>query len=391
MSRRRGGRSTARFGDCMSPGKKVVLSLVVAVPLAAGAAVYFVGVEEVTRALQQAGVKAFLLVGAVLYALMAAQAAAWARLEREAGYKPRYRTLLASTVVAMAGNIIMPSAHLGGEPAKILYAGRNTGIPYTRLAGTVLLCKYIEAMSFVLFFALGAVATLIGLRHELLEQDGAGRALGIAIIVVTLVAMVVCAVMWLGLARRWMPLTGAVWALEKLGIRRPFMAGLRKRALRMELWASHMFRQERRAVVPAFGWYLLTHILMFFRPFVFFYLGWDRNLSVAQLGLLFLASQVMLAIQFMPSGLGTLDGGMLSVAAIGGMGLDPAWMVAYLFCIRFWDATVVLLGMMLAARTGIGLFRKGPKKDEIASGTETGEVGQDGGGLPEVPEEALRG
>ncbi len=345
----------------MSPARKVILSLCLSAMLLA-AAIFFIGAKETLTAVWQTGWAAFATIGVTMFALMTFQALAWARLEREIGFHPRFRTLLSSTIVAMAGNIIMPSAHLGGEPAKILYAGRNTGIPYTRLAGTVLLCKYIEALSFVLFFALGAAATLVGLRHVLLAQGAAGRMLGIGIIIVTCVALALCAIMALALARRWTPLTAIVAVIARLGLRRAFFKKLRHRSVRMELWAARVFRQERRAVLPAFCWYLLTHIMMFIRPLLFFYLGWGVGLNLPELSLLFLASQVMLSLQFMPSGIGTLDGGIVSVVAIAAMPLSVPQCAAFLLCIRFWDAVVVVLGMALAARTGMGLFRKPASK-----------------------------
>ena len=51
-------------------------------------------------------------------------------------------------------------------------------------------------------------------------------------------------------------------------------------------------------------------------------------------------------------------GHKVSVVALASMPLSLAQCAAFLLCIRFWDATVVLLGLVLAARTGIGLFRK---------------------------------
>jgi hypothetical protein len=100
---------------------------------------------------------------------------------------------------------------------------------------------------------------------------------------------------------------------------------------------------------------------MFVRPLVFFYLGWKVKLSLAELGVLFIVGQMMLTVQFLPSGLGTMDGGIISVVALTGMALTVPQCAAFLLCVRFWDAVVVLLGMMLAARTGVGLFRKETK------------------------------
>ena len=80
---------------------------------------------------------------------------------------------------------------------------------------------------------------------------------------------------------------------------------------------------------------------MFLRPLVFFYLGWQIRLDPAELGLIFLTSQILLAVQLVPSGAGTLDGGLLAVVAIAGIHISVPQCTAFLLCIRFWDAAVV--------------------------------------------------
>jgi uncharacterized membrane protein YbhN (UPF0104 family) len=97
---------------------------------------------------------------------------------------------------------------------------------------------------------------------------------------------------------------------------------------------------------------------MFARPMVFFLLGWQIHLSLPQLGLIFLASQLLLAVQLVPSGIGTLDGGLLAVVALAGMAITVPQCAAFLLCLRFWDAAVVFTGAALAAHAGVGLFRQ---------------------------------
>jgi uncharacterized protein (TIRG00374 family) len=338
----------------MKLARKMTISLVGSALLLA-AVVYFVGPRETAKAAWEAGLPAFLTIGAILFALMCFQAAAWAALERRHGHRVAYRTLLSATIVAMAGNIITPASHMGGEPGKIIYAGRKTGIGYTELAGTVLLCKYIEAMSFVLFFAFGAIAALVGLRDVLFRPPN--LFLGVAILAVAGVVLALGAALWVSLSRKWVLLSAVVAVVARLRIRPAFFEKLRERTLRMELQASGMFRAEGGAIGPAFCWYLLTHVAMFARPAVFFFLGWHIRLSVAQLGLIFLASQLMLAVQLMPSGIGTLDGGLMAVVAVAGMAITVPQCEAFLLCIRFWDAAVVVTGAVLAGHAGVGLFR----------------------------------
>ena len=338
----------------MTLTRKAAIGVATAVVLL-GLLVFLVGARSTVQALWQTGWPAFATVGATLFGLMACQAAAWSRLEREAGDRIGYWTLLASTIVAMAGNVVLPSAHLGGEPAKILYAGKRAGVAYTRVAGIVLLCKYLEAMSFVAFLAFAAAATLGGLRGVLLGPRH--WPFGVGIIIMTALAIVMCGIMWLALARRWTPLAALVGACGRLGIGRAFFMSLRQRSVRMELGASRVFREERRAVAPAFVWYVFTHAALFVRPGLFFWFGWGTRLNLAELSLLFVAGQLMLMVQFMPSGIGTLDGGTISVVALAGMAVTVPQVTAFLLCVRFWDALVVLLGMALAGRMGIGLFR----------------------------------
>ena len=93
-----------------------------------------------------------------------------------------------------------------------------------------------------------------------------------------------------------------------------------------------------------------------FKPLAFFYLGWQTRLGWAELGLIFLTSQVLLAVQLTPSGVGTLDGGMFAMLAVAGIAITRPQCAAYLLCIRFWDVAVVATGGLLAARAGARLF-----------------------------------
>ena len=176
-------------------------------------------------------------------------------------------------------------------------------------------------------------------------------------------ALVLGGVLWISLRRRWTPLAALVDLVARLRIKRAFFETLRGRAIRMELQASQMFREEGGAVLPAFLWYLATHIALFLRPLAFFYLGWRLCLGPAELGLIFLTSQILLAVQLVPSGAGTLDGGLLAVVAIAGLSISVPQCTAFLLCIRFWDAAVVLTGAFLAARMGMGLLRQNGKPE----------------------------
>jgi uncharacterized protein (TIRG00374 family) len=345
----------------LSLAKKMALSIVAAIILLA-VVVFLAGARETFEAAWQAGPLAFLATGVLLFLMMFFQAAAWRSLERRRGSNIPYRTLLAATIVATAGNILTPASHLGGEPAKIIYAGRRSGISYTRLAGSVLLCKYVEAMSFVVFLGFGTLLALLGFHGVLFSPPN--LPLGIAIATLSAAALGVGVLIWIALARRWTPLTSLVGLAVRLRIKRAFFERMKGRALRMELQASAMFREEGGALVPAFLWYFAAHTALFCRPLTFFYLGWWLRLDPAELGLIFLTSQILIAVQLVPSGAGTLDGGLLAVVAIAGVGISVPQCTAFLLCLRFWDAAAILVGAALATRMGIGLVRQRGKDED---------------------------
>jgi len=335
---------------------KLIVSVIASLVLLA-VMVFFVGFERTLEAARQVGMPAVLSLGTLMGLFVVFQAAAWQALNRTVGHRVRFRTLLAASTVGVAGNMLTPSTYLGGEPGKLLYIGRRTGLPYEELAGTVLLLKYVEALSFLLFVAAGTVLALTGMEDVLL---GANLPLGVTMIVVAAVALGAVAALWVSLARQWRPLTVLAGWVARLGVFRHFFTRLRVRLRRVEDQASGVFRRERSMVIPAFVLFLLTLVTIYLKPLLFFWLGWGVVLSPAELGLIFLTCQVLLAVQLTPAGVGTLDGGLFGMLALTGIAITNPQCAAYLLCLRLWDGIIVASGGVLAARVGLGLFSTPP-------------------------------
>ncbi len=344
---------------------KLAISAIASVVLLAGV-IWYVGFDETLNAVLETGLLAFLLIGFVVALLAVLQALAWSILARAAGCRMPMSVLIKATVVGQAGNILTPSTYLGGEPVKVIYAGRKTGLGYQKIAGTVLLGKCLEALSFLLFLGIVAIAAAIAFRDVLFQP--ANLALGITEVVVATVALSLSIVLWVSLWRTWAPLTGLVRLLSKTKLFPHFFRNLRIRTLRVERQVSQVFREEGSAVVPAFCMYMLGHIVIFLKPLAFFYLGWRIGLNVAELSLIFMTCQVLLAVQLTPSGVGTLDAGMFGILAVAGIAISQPRCAAFLLCLRFWDAVHVAVGAILAARAGAGFFSpRGPLVDDDTS------------------------
>ena len=95
-------------------------------------------------------------------------------------------------------------------------------------------------------------------------------------------------------------------------------------------------------------------LALFLKPALFFYLGAGITLDVKQLCLLFVVGQALLAFQLTPSGAGVLDAGLIGAFALMDFpGPDPLpKCMAFLLCLRLWDAVTVGVGALLGARRG---------------------------------------
>ncbi len=314
-----------------------------------------VGFQRTLAAVGQAGVWAFVAVGVLTALALVLQAAALAALNRPIGHRVPFLTLVEGMVVALAGNVLTPTSHLGGEPFKVAYIGRMRGLPYQEVAGTVLLSKYLELLSFILLFGFSTAVAALGYAGVLFHPPYTG--VGVAMLVLAGALLGVFGVLWVALTRRWRPLTRVVSTLALIRPLRRRVVRLRRRAIEMEDQVSRVFCEEGRVWMAGFGLMLASHAAMFIKPLAFFLLGARLRLGVGDLGLIFVASQLLLSVQFTPSGVGMLDAGLIGTFALLRVGesqcmVGEAQCMAYLLCLRLWDAVAVGLGALLAARVG---------------------------------------
>ena len=340
--------------------------LVIAVTVAIFATVvYFVGFDETLAEIANAGVIPFLAVGGLYLIFIILQAESLAVLSRPLGHKIAFRNLLEATTAGLATNFVTPSTYLGGEPVKVLYIGNRTGLPYGEVTGTIVLGKYLEAFSFVFFLIINIVVATVMFRDILFSQ--AHIAIGISLLVIGLLGILLSSSILYFLLRHRKPLTAIVCFLARPGWFRRFFARLRSRCEDMETQVSTIFIEEGRASVLAFLLYFTTHIALFMRPLLFFGLGWNIGVSFELLCLIFIASQLLLAVQVTPSSVGVLDGGLIGVIMLVGgeeVGISKSMTVAYLLCLRVWDALIIAGGACIAGRAGLGLLSSGKKGQE---------------------------
>jgi uncharacterized protein (TIRG00374 family) len=335
------------------------LTLLLVVSAAALAAIlHYVGFQTTAQAVRQAGLAAFAIVGLDLAALLALQAASLAALSRPIEHRVPSPTLFNAVTVGMGANVLAPSAYLAGEPVKVVYIARKAGLPYAEVTGTIVLAKYLTALSFVLFFGVSTVVAAASYRDLLFRPPYLAG--GITLVVLATALLALCVILWLALSRRWCPLTRLVGLLAWVRPSSGFLARLRDRTREMEQQVARVFHEERRAARGAFALIALSHVVIFVKPGLFFLLGWGIGLSLGELSLLYVAGQALLAFQATPSGAGTLEAVLLGTFALLNAGVAHAQVMAYALCLHFWDGAVLAAGALLASRVGIGILSRRP-------------------------------
>jgi uncharacterized protein (TIRG00374 family) len=325
-----------------------IVSSIVALVLL-GVVVIVIGPAETGRAMRRAGPTAFLAVGGIQATIVLLQALAWGRICRADGLDLPFRTLACGTVVGQAVNIVTPSGYLGGEPVRVIYVGRVTDGRYQRLAGTVVLTKACELLSFVLLFSVCAGIVGLGYRESLAR--GSHTAAGVSLLALALGLLVLGLAVWVSLWKGARPLTAILSMVAALlpGIRS--LRALRDRCRAMEDEVVRLFAEKPRETRQALGLLLATHGLMLSRPAVFFLLSAASALTLPEVCLVFVVGQAFFALQVTPSSVGTLDAGLLSVFALAGLSVPDG--MAFLLCVRLWDAVTVAAAAWIAARSGI--------------------------------------
>ncbi len=344
----------------MSRAVRTVLMILVSIGILIGV-VAWVGFEDTIDKIGQAGFTPFLALAVIQLAIVLLQTLGWGILNRQVKLEVSPKVLFEANLVGYAVNVITPSAYLGGEPAKVLYAGRKTGLSYTKLAGTVVLAKYMEAISFFLFFTTSTIIALITYRDEIFSPDYI--AVGLVLMILGTVLLVVCIALWLSLIHRGRPLTYLVGLISLVRRRARFFARLRNRTRKMEDQVNEVFNEHGRAAFRVFGVFLFAHIIVFLRPAIFVILADGNWLNLGEIVLLAVAAQGLLAFQLTPGSVGTLDGGMLGVFSL--LELEPTTCMALLLFTRFFDGVIVGFGLYLGGKVGAGMLAGRPKGEEV--------------------------
>lgn len=274
----------------------------------------------------------------------------WQVLLRGAGIPVRWRQVLSPMLAASAIAYITPSAYLGGEPMRVYWLARRTGVSMARITATVMVERLFAGISLLAFAAMGGFFAV--LSPAVPWTDKGALALGLGLMGVALALGVV------SFARNLRWLSRFFWALARVIRWRGTLARLAQSAAEMENQIYQVFAHRLGHALVSLFLQIVTVFLTYIRPQVFFFFTKQTLFTFPQLSLFFTLNVFISAFLWVtPGGLGLTDGGRAGVFKL--LGITMASAFAYNILFRFVEMLQVGLGLYLLVRQGLLRWQRG--------------------------------
>jgi uncharacterized protein (TIRG00374 family) len=272
----------------------------------------------------------------------------WHLLMRSVGIPVRFGTSVASFLMGRACNLISPMSYFGGESVRTVHIAAVSGSPKRQVLATIVVSEFQMLAGLTLFTLLGLGIAAGGSRLEGIRLAWAMTGgIGIALFLMVLLGLS------LGEAR---PTVRILDLLIRCRIFPRSLAAVRESAIGMEQMIRSMFVERRSVFLLSQLASLLSPVLQFFRPTLFFALlgrqgpGADFP-TLSELSVFFALSQLLFMLPSTPGGLGVYEGGVIGL--FGLLGWEPADGAAYGLLLRLDDVVYVLFSFGFVARFGM--------------------------------------
>jgi uncharacterized protein (TIRG00374 family) len=251
-------------------------------------------------------------------------------------------------------NFFFPSAHMGGDPVKMVYIARVAGVTKRRVLGTIVASKMQELAA--LIFLMVAAAVYFALKSDMLSRVNKVLLLvGVGILGVAL------ALLFAGFMFNWRPTVRLLRTLARMGI-------APRRMVRLSHWAEDMERIVHATLVRRWKSSLVAQLVVsisavsiVIRPFFFYHFlhlaPGMRRVDLADCAIIYVIVNFLNTVSFIPGGLGLMEGGIVGYFHNAGLGDYNG--AALQLLNRITDAVQVTLGLWLIAHYGLTSVAKG--------------------------------
>jgi uncharacterized protein (TIRG00374 family) len=293
---------------------------------------------EAVKAVGWAGVAGFIFLcsGTMLY-----PGIGWWLLMRSEKMKVSLWTTLKANFMGFPVNFIAPSMYLGAEPLKIFYVATVTGETKRKILATIVVSKFQEMGALLFTMVLAAGIAIAKIEFPIQQEI---MVLGLLALLVSLFMLAV----W-GFVTNRQPTVKTINFLARFGPKRRFsrwrrrLARLRTRAEEMEHLIHHAFTKRWKTFVLAQAITTFSALGVLVRPWFYFYCAHRELVPFEKLSAIYIVTNLINMLPHTPGALGVMEGGMLGLFRILGLGSDPD-AAAYQMVGRFSDIVLILMG-----------------------------------------------
>ncbi|MBN1232875.1 MAG: flippase-like domain-containing protein [Candidatus Coatesbacteria bacterium] len=316
-----------------------------------------VGTEKIWNQISTVGPLAFIAFFFNYSIAMLLQGKGWQIILKANGYEIKFKDIFYATCMGQAGNFLTPSAYIGGEPIRAVYISRKYGIRKRLVFASVFIAKFQEFTCFLLAIIIGSIEVYIHYFKML--------PLGVKILLLIFNIFILLSFILLqySIMKGKQILRPALKKIAYLGLsprkltRAAFYVG------ESEKWIHKLYVANPKSTIKSFFLILFSMFFIFTKPMFFFiFLNNKIPFNFPELSLIFVLTQIVLALQFTPGGFGILEGGQIGTYAI--VGYDPPSAMAYLASMRLSDITYVSLGIFLITNYGLTFLLTKNKKEK---------------------------
>jgi len=269
----------------------------------------------------------------------------WRLILKSYGYHLPFKDILTAKLMGLMVSYLTPSMYIGGEPLRTYIISKKHSLPFTRVGATVVVDKFLELGAGLVFIYLGSIYTLI--EYKLSPQ-----------IYFTLLAVNILFGLGMGLLLVSFVFENKIFTklatfLGRINLLSKVIKKIIPQISEIEGEVFLAFKEHRRETLIAFIFNLLSGLLIFLKPAIFFYFL-KIIFSLSQLALLFALTHLVLALQFTPGALGIFELGAVGIYRLVGIGPDKA--LAFSLMVRITDLIGASIAIFLIIHFGLKRF-----------------------------------
>ncbi len=313
---------------------------------------YFVGWRETLDAMRALSVVGILEVFGTVFLTVTAWVVGWRILLHAYGIRISLRRVAGARLSTYAVSYLTPTLYFGGEPFGALLVADKDTAPATRVWATIIVERFLLGVSFTLFMLVGGFYAVTSPAIPVTEKRIliAGLSFIAAWIVIGLVNFA-WNLKWVSRIIRWLGRPLPRWQGR--------LARAAAKVSETEDEVSYAFSRHWKATILVFLIQVVTTVLTFLRPQVFFGASLGMQFTVGQLSIVF-SLYILLGffLWITPGGLGTSEAGAIGMFRLVAPTITTGQAVAYSLSFKLAEAVFVTIGVWYLMQRGLSLLER---------------------------------